>query len=134
MDQQAQNRIAKATGSNPLSACSTGSLTLTEFSQSIKRLAVLKRTTAFSDDESGLAQALAWYAALADFPLRVVNRAIVELSLTESRFPELSDLYRICRKAVPKTYSASSPPERGDEFRPTDDEITTIGQRLGLEV
>lgn len=81
-----------------------------------------------------MAQILAWYAALADFPINVVNRAIIELSLTETRFPELSDLYRLCRAAIPKPYFGGTPPKDGSEGRPTSEEITAIAKRLGLEV
>ena len=73
-----------------------------------------------------------WYAVLGQFPAKVFNAAVVELCLTQTRFPEVGDLYTICRRSIPKEYS---PMGDGHETeRPSRNEVRAVAQRLGLEV
>jgi hypothetical protein len=78
----------------------------------------------------------AWFATLGVFPAEVVNTAVLEMALTDTRFPELGDLYQICRT---KAIKAGLLP---DPYIPTGDgkpkltlaEIRTIGERFQLRV
>lgn len=74
----------------------------------------------------------AWYGVLGGFPAEVVNSAVLEIALTKDRFPEVGDLYQICRRMIPKEYS----PMGGDRDseRPTKREIREVAERLGLKV
>jgi len=93
----------------------------------------MKRTAALTD-----IQLEAWYGVLSGFSAAVVNMAVVEMVLTETRFPELGDLYQICLRVAIKRGDIKlpySPHGTGDEktSRPTDAEIRGVAERLGLE-
>lgn len=75
-------------------------------------------------------QVKAWYAVLGQFPATVINAAVIELCLTEVRFPEVGDLYAICRRSLPKEYA----PMGDTSERPTKSEVRRVAERLGLEV
>jgi hypothetical protein len=86
----------------------------------------LKRTA-----ELTAPQVRAWHAVLSVFPVEVINAAVLEMVMTETRFPEVGDLYQICRRTLPKAYS---PMEGGDPKRPSKAEIKSVADRLGLKV
>jgi hypothetical protein len=75
---------------------------------------------------------MAWYAVLAGFPVSVLNAAVLEIALTKERFPEVGDLYAICRRSLPKGYSPMGDGKEND--RPSKGEIRAVAERLGLEV
>ena len=93
-------------------------------------MSILKRTSDFTD-----AQVEGWYAVLGCFPNWMLNRAVIEMSASESRFPEVGDLYRLCRKEAIKRgiiklpYSANA---GSGDVSITSAEIRDIGAALGL--
>jgi hypothetical protein len=92
----------------------------------------LKRTAAF--DETQIA---AWYGGLAAFPDWIINRAVLELATSETRFPEFGDVYQLCRRHALKTGIMKQPElsqfsDGKTERKVTNDEIHTIGSALGL--
>lgn len=98
-----------------------------EFARAIVALVALKRTANLTE-----AQVEAWYAVLGDFPAEVLNAAVIEMALTKERFPEVGDLYAICRRTLPKPYAAHGTGEETE--RPSKSEIRAVAKRLGLEV
>lgn len=101
-----------------------------EFGKAMAALTALKRTSDMTEP-----QIRAWYATLGLFPAKTINAAILELCLTETRFPELGDVYQICRRKLPPELQADYVPNgSADPNRPSGKEIAAIAQRLGLEV
>lgn len=103
------------------------------FGKSMAHLCAMKRTAQLTD-----LQIEAWYGVLGAFSAPVVNMAVVEMVLTETRFPELGDLYQICRRLAVKRGEIEqpySPHGTGDSdtSRPTMAEIKAVAQRLGLD-
>jgi hypothetical protein len=98
-----------------------------DFGKALAYLTALKRTVELTEP-----QIMAWHAVLAGFPSTVINAAVIELCLTENRFPEVGDLYQICRRKMPKPYSPNG--EGTDMKRPTVSEVKSIAERLGLPV
>lgn len=90
-------------------------------------LTALKRTTDLSEP-----QVKAWYAVLAGFPQETLNRAIIEVALTKEKFPDVGDLYQICRRSLPKPYSPHGDGSEADKLRPS--EIAAVAERLGLKI
>lgn len=99
-----------------------------DFARAIAALVALKRSADLTE-----LQVNAWYAVLGDFPIEVVNAAIIEVCLTQVRFPEVGDLYEICRREMPKDKYAPLGSGRENE-RPSGREIALVAQRLGLKV
>lgn len=95
-------------------------------------LTATKRTAALT-----ALQLDAWYATLGVFPVEVVNTAVLEMALTDVRFPELGDLYQLCRgKAIragllTETYNPNGQPKKAEI---TSDEIRAIASRFDLKV
>jgi hypothetical protein len=89
----------------------------------------MKRTAEFSKIEMQ-----AWYAVLAGFPIEVINAAIIEVSLKEMRFPEVGDIYQICRRSLPKLYAPLGGSTKKEEERLGKQEIRDVASRLGLKV
>lgn len=97
------------------------------FIRSLTALVALKRTASLTQP-----QIEAWYAVLGHFPEKWINAAVIEMCLTETRFPEVGDLYTICRRRLPKEYS---PMGDGHETeRPSRTEVRAVAKRLGLDV
>ena len=96
-------------------------------------LTALKRTA----DLTKL-QLTAWQGALGHFRAEVINAAVIEMALTETRFPEVGDLYQICRRIAVKRGDLTepySPHGTGENNgRPSASEIKAVAARLGLEV
>jgi hypothetical protein len=90
-------------------------------------LAVLKRTTDFTEPEIA-----AWFAVLGGFPATIINAAVLEIALTDKRFPEVGDLYQICRRSLPRSYAPFA--TETDASRPTKSEIAAIAARIGLPI
>jgi len=84
-------------------------------------------------------QLTAWHSVLGVFDTDIVNAAMLELALTDSRFPELGDLYQLCREKSFKCgrrerpYSPHGQGEK-DASKPTTSEIREIAARFGLKV
>jgi hypothetical protein len=104
-----------------------------EFAKSMAHLCALKRTATLTP-----VQMEAWHGVLGIFGAKVINSAVIEMVLSESRFPELGDLYQICRREALKRGELKLPysPHGGDSDvkRPTKAEIAAVASRLGLEV
>lgn len=110
----------------PSSNSQPTTMTKREFVKSMAELVRLKRTTEFTKPELR-----AWYAALRCFPWTVVNRAVIETSLSETKFPDLGDLVRACDKQLPKGYCAMG----GDgPWKPSSSLVQSIAKDLGLDV
>jgi hypothetical protein len=100
------------------------------FATTMAHLAAMKRTAPLSK-----IQLRAWYAILGGFPNWLVNRAVIEMSASETRFPEVGDLYRICRREAINKGILTLPysPHGGtNEDKLTAKEIDEIGASLGL--
>ena len=97
-----------------------------DFARAIAALVALKRTADLTPPEVE-----AWFAVLGGFPAEIVNAAVLEVALTKDRFPEVGDLYAICRRSLPKPYVPAGDPDQG---RPTRREIAAVAGRLGLRV
>jgi hypothetical protein len=101
------------------------------FATTMAHLTALKRTSDLT-----IEQAREWYSVLGQFPNWMLNRAVIEMAVSETRFPEVGDLYRLCRKQAIKSgviklpYSANA--GNGDAAV-TSDEIKAIGAALGLK-
>ena len=80
----------------------------------------------------------AWHSVLGIFDADIVNAAVLEMALTETRFPEVGDLYQICRRKSYQTDRWKEPYQRGasdkDDHRPTMAEIRAVAERFGLKV
>jgi hypothetical protein len=117
--QAPQNGVSRQT--TPRSPASS---TPTAFVQTMATLCAMKRTADFTDQ-----QMLAWFAALGHFPASVLSRAVVQLSLQETRFPELGDLYAICRAKT----AAYAPNGNGDAAgKPSNKDVEEIARKLSL--
>lgn len=91
-------------------------------------LVALKRTAAFTRE-----QAEAWYAALCGFKPQTINRAVLSVCMSQERFPEVSDVFQLCRKIQPREQPYN--PNGDGKVKPLyDDELCEIATRMGLEV
>lgn len=106
---------------------------LDEFKRAMSHLVVLKRTSAFTP-----LQFQTWHHALGMFDVETINAAVLEMALVETRFPEVGDLYQICRRRAIKAdklqilYSPHS--GNADSKIPSQDELRLIAARFGLAV
>lgn len=103
------------------------------FARAMAHLTALKRTADLTK-----VQLSAWQGVLGHFRAEIVNAAVLEMVLTETRFPEVGDLYQICRRLAIKRgdiVEPYSPHGTGETSgRPTAGEIKAVAERLGLEV
>lgn len=78
----------------------------------------------------------AWYRVLCGFPIEMINHAVLELCLSETRFPEIGDLFQICQRLWQQKHPpAYSPHGTGhDVKRPTRAIVKQIADRFGLPV
>ena len=96
-------------------------------------LSAMKRTASMTET-----QLTAWHNVLGVFDTDIVNAAVLEMALTETRFPEVGDLFQICREKSFKTgrwkrpYSPNG--NEKDATKPTDLEIRAVASRFGLAV
>ncbi len=97
------------------------------------RLCAMKRTADLTENQLD-----AWHGALGGFGIEIVNAAVIELALTETRFPELGDLFQICRRLAIKRGDIKLPysphGEVGKIDRPTEAEIRVVAAQLGMDV
>ena len=104
-----------------------------EFAEAMLTLCALKLSAQLT-----AIQMKAWYSVLCGFQAHVISTAVVEISLTETRFPEVGDLYQICRKTLPasKREATYCPNGTGPKVERgvTTKEVREIAQRLGLPV
>ena len=113
---------------NQISQHSAHSLQRDEFLKSMLALVALKRTAAFTEQ-----QVEAWYAVLAGFKPKTLNRAILTVCASQERFPELSDVFQACRQIEPRERPYN--PHGGGGVKPLyEDELIEIAERLGMEV
>lgn len=119
----------KATGdSSTLTRCLKN-----DFARAMAHLTAMKRTADLSD-----LQLVTWHGALSVFPKEIINAAVLEIALTDVRFPELGDLYQLCRAKALKAgilkLGPYTPHGDGKEKTITAAEVREIGARLGLAV
>lgn len=104
-----------------------------QFGMAIAYLCAMKRTANLTDQQLDT-----WHAVLGGFREEIINAAVIEICLTDNRFPELGDLYKICfRNAVKRgdRVIPYKPSASNEEFqRPLTSEIQEIADRLGLKV
>lgn len=104
-----------------------------DFAKAMAHLCALKRTAGLTD-----LQTIAWHGVLGGFRAEIVNAAVLELVLIETRFPELGDLYQICRRRaiecgdIRLQYSPHG--DAADSKVPSKADLAAIGERLGLKV
>jgi hypothetical protein len=82
-------------------------------------------------------QVQTWHGALGGFAPQIVNAAVLEMALTDVRFPELGDLYQLCRaKAIKAGHMTEpyNPIGQPKKTEITSAEIREIAGRLGLDV
>ncbi len=98
-----------------------------DFAKAMWALTSLKRTAALTDE-----QVDAWHCVLKRFPAKVLNLAVVELAVSDTRFPELADLFSLCQRKMPRAYC----PNRGNDDlgKPTPSVVESIARDLGLDV
>jgi len=98
-----------------------------EFARAMVALTTLKRTSDFTEK-----QLQAWHCVLRRFPAATINLSVVELATSETRFPELADLFRLCQRKMPRAYV----PMAGDDDmgKPGKDVVRQIAQDMGLTV
>lgn len=104
-----------------------------DFAKAIAHLCAMKRTANLTKIEAD-----AWHAVLGGFSPRVLNRAVLDLALSESQFPDLGDLYQACRRVAIRLGEIKEPysPHAGtvENRGPTSDELARIATALGLQV
>ena len=140
--QQAAGRLVstgKSSGnSTSLTSSPNGPAAMTpcnrkEFAVALAHLTAMKRTAELSK-----IQTEAWHRALGVFDAETINAAILEMALTETRFPEVGDLYQICRRRAIQSgklkvpYSAHG--GQSDSKVPTQAELKEVAARFGLRV
>lgn len=93
----------------------------------------MKRTAALDE-----IQTIAWHNALGGFSPEILNAAVLEIALTDNRFPEVGDLYQACRRRAIRAGLVKIPysPLGGDKESAsvTEEEIRGIASRFGLKV
>lgn len=102
------------------------------FARAIAHLCAMKRTADLTE-----LQMETWYGVLQGFSTRTLNRGMLELVLSDQRFPDLGDFYQTCRRiatASGEIVIGYSPWADTDTSRPGKAEIQAIAERLGLEV
>lgn len=101
-----------------------------EFGKAMIHLSLLKNTVRLTEPTVEK-----WFMVMKIFPTKIINMAIVELSLTDRPFPALSDLYQICRRKLPPEMQVDYCPNGTmDPKRLSTKEIEAAAQRLGLDV
>lgn len=94
-------------------------------------LCALKRTVEVSEVE-----VIAWHRVLCGYPIEIINRAMLELCLSETRFPEIGDLYQLCHRLwLKKNPAPYAPHGTGhDQSKPTLQAVKDIAARFDLQV
>ena len=106
-----------------------------DFARAMAHLIALKRTAALTD-----LQMTAWHNVLGVFDTDIVNAAVLQIALTDARWPEVGDLYQLCRKLAIKNGRLCLPFFPGgtgsdkESGIPTMFEIREIAARFGLKV
>lgn len=123
VDSQLVSSSAKPLTTTP----SQPSCTKPEFAKAMLALTTLKRTSDFTKQQLN-----AWFCVLKRFPAKTINLAVVELATSETRFPEVADLFRLCHRKTPRPYS----PMAGDDDlgKPGPKVVEQIARDLGLDV
>ena len=119
--------LVNTNGKPPTKPPSSSSCSPKEFAKAIWALTSLKRTSDFTGD-----QTKAWYCVLKRFPAQVINLSVVELATSETRFPELADLFRKCHAKMPKDYCPMG--DSTDAGRPSPQLVKQIAADMGLDV
>lgn len=95
-------------------------------------LSAMKRTADLSP-----IQLTTWHGSLCGFPAEILNAAVLEIALTDMRFPELGDLYKRCRDRAIKAGLITEPYNpngQASKAEITTAEIKQIAERLGLKI
>ena len=104
-----------------------------DFATSMAHLCAMKRTAQLTE-----LQLDTWHSVLGGFRIEIINASVIEMVLSDARFPELGDLYRICKRKAVQAGDMQLPysPNSGDKEndRPTKAEISAVADRLGLKV
>lgn len=103
-----------------------------DFAKAMAHLTAMKRTADLTP-----VQVQTWHGALGGFAPEIINAAVLEIALTDVRFPELGDLYQLCRtKAIRAGHMNDpyTPNGQAKKAEITAVEIREIGGRLGLKV
>lgn len=104
-----------------------------DFARAMAHLVALKRTAALTD-----LQMTAWHNVLGVFDTDIVNAAVLQIALTDSKWPEVGDLFQLCRRLSFKTgrvrrvYVPNG--SEKDDGIPSIAEIREIANRFGLAV
>lgn len=120
---QTVSKPARPPTSQPLQA----SCSPLEFARAMVALTTLKRTSDFTEK-----QLQAWHCVLRRFPAATINLSVVELATSETRFPELADLFRKCHAKMPKAYCPMG--DSTDAGKPSPQLVKQIAQDMGLTV
>lgn len=104
-----------------------------DFAKAMAHLAAMKRTAQLTT-----VQLETWHGVLGGFRAEILNAAVLELVLTETRFPELGDLYQVCRRRAIECGDSRLPysphGDAKDSGVPSRAELEAIAERLGLNV
>jgi len=96
-------------------------------------LCAMKRTANLTDTQMDI-----WHGVLSGFRPEIINRATLELGVSADRFPELGDIWKICRREairrgeIEVAYSPSGNDK--DIDRPGTEEMKALAERLGLKI
>lgn len=118
----------RSSDSGVISQPSPRSCTRAEFGQAIAVLTSAKRTSDFTQE-----QLRVWYAFLAGYRAATIRRAVETLVVTETRFPELSELFKLCRRIEPPDVPYG--PNGTGDLRPAYEvELQAIADRIGWDI
>ena len=92
----------------------------------LERLCSAKMTLEFTDHQSET-----WLAALSVFPVGIVNRCLVEMSLDDDDFPKLGKVIRRCQLEMQKRATQVS---QADPSKPTRKTVDAVAQAFGIEI
>lgn len=123
----ARHEVARSNAKPQTTEPSPHSSTEAEFAKAMLVLTTLKRTADFTP-----VQLRGWFSVLKRFPPNVLNAAVVELATSETRFPELADLFRLCQSSMPKGYNPMG--GDSDSGKPSKRLVREIAKDLGLDV
>lgn len=119
---------ARSDDNTAISGRSPSFCTRAEFIQALVVLTSAKRTAEFTTE-----QVRVWYAFLAGYRAATIRRAVETLVVTETRFPELADLFRLCRRIEPPEVPYG--PNGTGDLRPAyESELQAIADRIGWDI
>lgn len=90
-------------------------------------LTAMKRTVDLTNN-----QIAAWYGVLRVFPIWVLNKAILVVCLSDTRFPDIGDVYQQCRSIAKKAGLCKEDYSNTKGW--SNSELETIASSIGLKV